>query len=168
MIAANTWNARIDAEYQAHNLTAHYRAVLIALLTFQGSDGRIFPSHESLAARTVKLGLARDCCAATASRALKHARTLGLLFWLPQYRREGWRKVRQSNLYILNVPAAPVQPGRGPVWKRHSIDRQAVSIQRPTGKEGGETALPVDRITALAALAARRRVVEAMLRRPPA
>jgi hypothetical protein len=160
MISAKDWHGRINAEFQAHNMTPHYRGVLIALLTFQGSDGRINPSHETLAARTVELGLARDCCAATARRALKHARTLGLLFWLPQYHRVGWRKLRLPNLYILNVPADAVKPGRGPVWPRHSTNRQAVQLQRAIEKK---EAASVDRIGALAALAARRRVVEGLL-----
>lgn len=123
------WNNRVEAEYQAGNLTPHYRAVLIALLTFRGHGGRIFPSHESIASRVTQSGGIRTCCVRTVERALNQARDLGMLWWLPQSRREGWRKLRTSNLYFVNVPAGPVKSGRGPVWPRRSTDRQAVRVQ---------------------------------------
>lgn len=153
------WEARIEAEYQAMNLTPHYRAVLIILLTFRGHGGRIFPSHESIAARVVQSGLVRTCCVRTVERGLNHARTLGLVWWLPQSRREGWRKLRSSNLYFLNVPSGPVKPGQRPVWPCRPTDRQAVRVKVEEEKKTPDKG-PVPRVDLLAAA---RKMMEARL-----
>lgn len=126
MTTNDEWNRRITAEYDAANLTHLYRVVLQVLPTFRGHGGMIFPSHQAIADR-VRLQI--RCCVRSVERALIQARKLGLLFWMPQHRRVGWRKIRSSNLYVLNVPAAQVRPGQGPVWRRYHTDRQAGRIQ---------------------------------------
>lgn len=131
------WETRIKAEYQIGNLTAHYRDVLIVLLTFRGHEGRIFPSHESIASRVVQSDLQRECSVRTVQRALNQARSLGLLWWLPQSRREGWRRLRSSNLYFINVPAGPVKSGSKPIWPRRTTVGQPVCVQ---GREIRKTA----------------------------
>jgi hypothetical protein len=155
MTTKTEWDNRVEAEYQAGNLTPHYRAVLIVLLTFRGHGGRIFPSHESIASRVVQSGAVRTCCVRTVERALNQARDLGMLWWLPQSRREGWRRLRTSNLYFINVPAGPVKSGRGPVWPRRSTDRQAVSVQGKEERKAYEGPAP--------SLAAVRKMMEARL-----
>lgn len=150
MTTKSEWDNRVNAEYQAGNLTPHYRAVLIALLTFRGHGGAIFPSHEALAVRTTQGGLVRACCVRTVERALGQARDLGMLWWLPQSRREGWRRLRSSNLYFINIPAGPVKSGRGRVWQRRPTDRQAVRVQGREDRKAAETG-PVPPVVSLAA-----------------
>lgn len=140
MTTAEAWNKRIEAEYDAGNIPNLQKYVLLSLPSFRGYGGQIFPSHQALADRVRMLFRCR-CSTKTVERALKQGRSLGLLFWLPRHRRDGWRRLRTSNLYFINIPAGPVAPGRGPVWRRYSTDRHSVRIQVQEDKEAKKAAL---------------------------
>jgi hypothetical protein len=121
------WESRLQAEYDAKNITSLERKALVVLLTFRGHGGRIFPAHQSIADRVTHLY--RRCSERTVRRALDRARDLGLLFWLPQRKRVGWRSLQTSNLYFVNVPAGPVKPGPKRVWPHYSTAGQAGRVQ---------------------------------------
>jgi hypothetical protein len=126
-------------------LSAGGLQVLVALLRLLGADGRLDPSHASLAA------LAR-VHVATVQRALDRLRELGLLSWQRRLVRCGWRTEQTSNSYVLTpaatLPACDLQIAR-PV---------NVSLKKK-GRIEAERGAPEVResaLTALATIAARR------------
>lgn len=116
------WTARVDAERAIGNLTRSYKDVLLALPTFRGHGGEIFPSHESIARRA-------RVSVRTVERALNHARFLGMVHWFRRDIRRGWRKLRTSNRYFLMVPAGRAVEGRRPVFPSRRTNRQAGRLQ---------------------------------------
>lgn len=101
------WTARVWQEYRGGTLTRAYRDVLLTLQSYRGRGGLICPSHETLADRT-------RCSVSTVQRALRHARTLGLVMWAERRVRASWRWLRTSNKYALDVPENPLDPGMQP------------------------------------------------------
>lgn len=101
MSTPTAWFSRIHREYEAGNLTLHWREVLLVLGRFQGCRFGVFPSHATLAARA-------RCCVRTVQRALQAAKALGLLDWSPRRIRASWRALRASNAYALRLPAGAV------------------------------------------------------------
>jgi hypothetical protein len=82
-------------------LSAAALHVALALLRILGADGRLDPSHDTLAA------LAR-VDVATVKRALVRMRELGLLYWQRRLVRDegtGWRCEQTSNAYVLTPGA---------------------------------------------------------------
>jgi hypothetical protein len=128
MVTEDAWFARVGAERAAGNLTYAFERVLRAIIAFRGHDGRIFPSHASIAERA-------DCADRTVRRALNQAVLIGLIWWRADYRRDGWRKVRTTNHYVLNVPAAPVKPGLRPKSPRARIGGQTGRVQGSVSKQ---------------------------------
>ena len=98
----SSWFSRIHREYEAHNLTLHWREVLLALGRFQGCRFGIFPSHATLATRA-------RCSVRTVQRALQAGRALGLLDWSPRRTKAAWRSLRASNRYVLRLPEVAVR-----------------------------------------------------------
>jgi Helix-turn-helix domain len=103
------WTARIEAEFAANNLTRGWRDALIALASFRGHGGEIFPSQASVAARA-------QCSERTVRRAIAMAVVLGLVVVLPRRRWVRGRYVRTSNRYVIGVPDRAVAPGQRPPW----------------------------------------------------
>jgi hypothetical protein len=98
----SSWFSRIHREYEAGNLTLHYREVLLVLGRFHTCRFGIFPSHQTLATRA-------RCSVRTVQRALQAARGLGLLDWAARRVKAAWRSLRASNRYVLRLPAGPVR-----------------------------------------------------------
>lgn len=100
--ARRVWLARIELHRRAGALTALHALVAAALLRRQGQDGRLDPSHDTLAHDAA-------CCPRTVRTALRKLRGLGLLEWVHRLVRRG-RVMRQtSNSYILGIGSpAPV------------------------------------------------------------
>jgi hypothetical protein len=90
-------------------LSAGGLQVLVALIRLLGADGRLDPSHATLAA------LAR-VHVATVQRALDRLRELGLLSWQRRLVRCGWRAAQTSSAYVLKPdatgPASDLQIAR--------------------------------------------------------
>ena len=82
------WTARIEAEFAADNLTRGWRDALIALASFRGHHGDLYPSQASVAARA-------QCSERTVRRAVAMAVHLGLMVVLPRRRWSKGRYVRQ-------------------------------------------------------------------------
>jgi len=114
-----SWPALIWRHFHAGNLTRGARDVLLTLATFRGHGGAIWPAHDTLADRA-------RCGVKTVARALTEARELGLVSWSERRIRRGWRWLRTSNSYRLEVPADPVRPG------------MRTRPRRTTGHFGGE------------------------------
>ena len=123
------WFSRIHREYEAGNLTLHFREVLVHLGRFHPCRFGIFPSHAVLAMRA-------RVSVSTVQRALSAARRLGLLDWAERRVRQGWRSLKASNRYVLKVPAGPVcttgQQARGETYKRkkaaHEVPQLPLSM----------------------------------------
>jgi Helix-turn-helix domain len=115
------WAARIEAEFAADNLTRSWRDALLALASFRGHGGEIFPSQASVAARA-------QCSERTVRRASAMAVQLGLMVVLPRRRWHRGRYLRTSNRYILGVPDRAVAPGQRPPWPRRATG-QAGRVQ---------------------------------------
>jgi Helix-turn-helix domain len=125
------WAARIEAEFAADNLTRSWRDVLLALASFRGHGGEIFPSQASIAARA-------QCSERTVRRAIAMAIQLGLMVVLPRRRWVRGKYVRSSNHYVLGVPDRAVVPGQRPLWPRRASTGQIGLVQ---DKEERKTAL---------------------------
>jgi hypothetical protein len=115
----SSWFSRVHREYEAGNLTLHYREVLLILGRFHACRFGIFPSHATLAARA-------RCSVRTVQRALQAARELGLVDWAARRVKAAWRSLRASNRYVLRLPTGPVrsplpttgQRGRGVTYQK--------------------------------------------------
>jgi hypothetical protein len=127
----DAWTARIDDEHAAGNLTRSYRDALLALPSFRGHGGEIFPSQASIAARA-------RCSERTVRRAIAMGVTLGLLVVLPRRRWSKGRYVRTSNRYVLGVPDRAVLPGQRAPWPPR---RSTGQIGRVQDKEERKAAL---------------------------
>jgi hypothetical protein len=102
------WSRLVYAAFDAGHLTRDWRDVLLALRSFRGYGGGIYPSHESLAVRAT-------ASVSTVKRALKAGAELALVSWQQRTVRIGWRRVRTSNAYQLHSAALPPPPAtRGP------------------------------------------------------
>ncbi len=138
----------LRAHARAGRLAAKGQWVGEALLKRLGSDGQCDPSHETLANDA-------GCCSRTVRRATATMRDLGLLRWQTCLVRTGWRTEQTSNAYEL------VPTGLNPSV---CCDGQSV---RETPKKASNLmkplTTPVDNTAMQAALAARRRVMEARL-----
>lgn len=133
-----TWTERVWREYRAGTLTRAFRDVLLTLRTYRGHSGLICPSHETLAERA-------RCSVTTVQRALRQARTLGLVIWAERRVRASWRWLRTSNSYSLSVPETPIDPGMKPkCWRRPTNgqkDREGESLEKKDASLGRSAAL---------------------------
>jgi hypothetical protein len=147
------WQARIDIHRRAGRITDGEAYVGAALIRRLGQDGRCDPSQATLASDSGE-------SLSTVKRALRALAGLGMVSWVRRLIREGWRTEQTSNAYMLTLgdpakipqPACEVQTARGTVKSYF----KTLSRDMPT---------PAEARAAQAALAERRRVVEAMLTR---
>jgi hypothetical protein len=129
-------------------LSAGGLQVLVALVRLLGPDGRLDPSHATLAA------LAR-VHVATVQRALERLRGLGLLAWQRRLVRDaatGWRCEQTSSAYVLTPNAAV------PACDLQIAGAVKVSLKKKDAHEGTRVAPEARQaaMEALAAIAARR------------
>jgi hypothetical protein len=103
------YRAKLHLQRKPGRLTiaaAHIGRILVDSL---GQDGRLDPSHATLAARA---GVAM----ATVRRALEQLRCFGFLDWTRRLVRSagtGWRCEQDSNAYVLQLPSCEVHFARG-------------------------------------------------------
>lgn len=141
------WLARADLARRRGLVTALHVEVGRALLRRLGVDGRLDPSHETIATDA-------GCSSRTVQRALRRLADAGLLTWQRRLVRAGWRCEQASNAYALVPDGAPIP---APV-ARPRCDGQparATHVHIPLG----------DRTAALAALARAREGALARLSR---
>jgi hypothetical protein len=91
----------LGAHRAAGRITADTREVGETLCRMLGQDGRLDPSHSTLAEWA-------KCHVATVKRALSRLRELGLVHWVRRLVREGWRCEQASNAYTLMTAGNPV------------------------------------------------------------
>ena len=97
----------IRADRRQGRLSASGEDVALELVKLLGEDGRLDPSHATLATRI-------GCHIATVGRCLERLRQLGRLTWEHRLRRDtgtGWRAEQTSNAYAL-CPACDTHPAR--------------------------------------------------------
>jgi hypothetical protein len=140
------WKARIGFLRRAGRLTALHAEIALVLARRLGQDGRLDPSHATIA-KDAKAGCR------TVQRALARLADLGLLRWVRRLVRDGSICSQTSNAYSLTMPGvvAPEPMRLG--------DRQ---VGRATLKEVFSSAAQAmkeavnDALTALAAVRTRR------------
>ena len=94
------WKARIELYRRAGRLTDGFAHVALALVKRLGTDGRLDPSHTTLAEDAAE-------SVSTVKRALDALQELGLVWWVRRLIREGWRTEQTSNGYALAIGPTP-------------------------------------------------------------
>jgi hypothetical protein len=97
------WKARLAMHERAGRITATHEKVGLALLHRLGQDGRLDPSHATLASDTGR-------APSTVKRALARLKQCGLVAWVLRIVRDGNRVVQTSNGYLVTLGSAPVFP----------------------------------------------------------
>jgi hypothetical protein len=100
------WRARLDLHRRAGRITALHALVGLALARRLGTDGRLDPSHDTIADDT-------GCSARTVRRALAALAGCGLARWTRRLVRDGWRAVQASSAYELLTGAPASVPCDG-------------------------------------------------------
>ena len=95
------WKCRLAMHCRAGRITDAFEKIGLALLRRLGTDGRLDPSHETIAGDAGK-------SIATVKRALGSLQELGLVWWVRRLIREGWRVEQISNSYVLAIGNPPV------------------------------------------------------------
>ena len=144
------WKARIEIHRRAGRITDGESYVGLALLKRLGQDGRCDPSHQTLADDSGE-------SISTVQRALKAFFACGMVSWIRRLVRDGWRACQTSNAYLLTLGKTPEIPIKRCDCQTDRETRQdrVFSVQ--------PAATPAEIATAQAALAERRRAIEARL-----
>lgn len=140
----------LNAHRRARRFTPLTELVGNALVRRLGVNGQCDPSHDTIAGDV-------GCCARTVRRALERLKALGLVLWQRRIVRDGWRTSQTSNSYLLAVTENP--PPNRPVSCGGQNGRQTPKVEI----QSIQPATTHDVRDAIAALAQRRRVVEASL-----
>ena len=143
------WKARLTMFRRARKITPLFEDIGLAMLRRLGTDGRLDPSHQTVADDV-------GCDARSVRRALVTFRSCGLVLWAQRIVRNGWRVVQTSNAYALTIgePPAITAPRTGGQRVRQ-IPKEAIStVQQAT---------PAEVRAAQAALARRRAAIEGRL-----
>ena len=125
-----------------------------ALLKRLGQDGRCDPSHETLAADSGE-------SVSTVQRALKAFYACGMVTWVRRLWRNGTRVSQDTNAYLLTLG----EPPKPPVRCDRQAGRETGSLDKSRELPTVEAVSDADMATAQAALAKRRRAIEARLLR---
>lgn len=96
---------RIMALFRNKNISGSCKDVMMVLLGYVGKNGRAWPSHETLSART-------GWSLRTIVRAIQQGEAAGLIHKTPRRALKSGRIVRSSNLYMFLSPVAEL-PERG-------------------------------------------------------
>jgi hypothetical protein len=142
------WRARLTMFRRARRITPLFEDIGLAMLKRLGTDGRLDPSHRTLAEDI-------GCDPRSVQRALVAFRSCGLVLWVRRIARDGWRTSQISNSYALAIAETPAIPVP-------ACDRQRVRETRLVDFSL-RTASSRAVADACAALAKRRVVVEVML-----
>ena len=117
------WRARLVMHRRARKITPLFEDIGLAMLRRLGSDGRLDPSHDTIADDV-------GCDARSVRRALVAFRSCGLVLWVQRIVRVGWRAAQTSNAYALTIGEKPPfscggQLGRG------TRKKESTPVQRP-------------------------------------
>lgn len=126
---------------------AHVGRILVEML---GQDGRLDPSHATIAARA-------SVSVATVIRALAQLRAFGFVTWVRRLVRTTWRCEQTSSAYVLGLPAAASLFDASSLFSTRLTTRSICKSQ-------SEMPIASDLAAAQAALERRRRVIEGRLR----
>jgi DNA-binding GntR family transcriptional regulator len=133
---------------RAGRITAAHEKIGLALLRRLGTDGRLDPSHATLAEDTGR-------APSTVKRALARLKACGLVSWALRIVRAGNRVVQTSNGYLVTLGSAPAFP-EDRCKARTGHQTRQIEIPLPP-------ASPAEVAAAQDALAQRRAAIEARL-----
>lgn len=161
------WRARVELARRAGRISALHAQVGLALLRRLGQDGRLDPSHATLAADA---GVGER----TVRRALAALAGCGLLRWARRLARDaasGWRCEQVSNGYALSLGDAAARPAGQGSWAQATLAWISAPratacgghVGRATGKE--RAFQDAGALQAPSAEAARRSLAEVAARR---
>ena len=120
------WRARLELARRAGRLTALHAAIGTALARRLGQDGRLDPSHATIAADA-------GASERTVRRALDAMAACGLVQWARRLVRAGWQAMQTSNAYVLTVSSTPIPPA---VRHGGQADRRTLKKAIPTPRNG--------------------------------
>lgn len=140
----------LAAHRRGRRLTPLTELVGNAMVRRLGVDGQLDPSHDTIAGDV-------GCSPRTVRRALDALKAVGLLLWQRRLVRDGWRTSQTSNSYLLALTENP--PPNRPVSCGGQNGRETPKVEI----QSIQPATTHDVRTAIAALAERRRVIEARL-----
>jgi AraC-like DNA-binding protein len=140
------WRVRLDLARRAGRISSLHVLIGLALLHRLGQDGRLDPSHDTLAADV-------GCTSRTVRRALAALFELGMVRWINRLVRNGRRAEQTSNAYTLIVAAVAAFAPRP-----RRATRCATSGGQTVPETRSDLIVSLERGTASAALA---RIAEA-------
>jgi hypothetical protein len=94
------WFARLELHCRSREITRTHRDIGKVILARLGEDGRLDPSHDTIAADV-------GCCPRTVREALRRFNRLGLVSWLRRLVRTQDGTRQTSNAYSLHLGNAP-------------------------------------------------------------
>jgi hypothetical protein len=120
------WRARLNLYRRARRITPLFEDIGLAMLHRLGTDGRLDPSHETIADDV-------GCDPRTVRRALAAFKACGLVVWVQRLVREGWRVLQTSNAYALTIGEPPAIPGprTGGQIVRGTLNQAFSTLQAP-------------------------------------
>lgn len=122
----------LDSARRAGRITALHAEVARAMLKRLGEDGRLDPSHATIAADA-------GCCDRTVRRALVKLAEAGLVTWRRRLVRSGWRVKQTSNAYELRTDGkpAPVRNARRCTGGQPVRETPSISLEEGTTADRG-------------------------------
>ena len=148
------WKAKLQLQRRPGRLTIGTADVGRALCNMLGNDGRLDPSHATIAIRS-------GVHISTVKRALEQLAEFGFLSWTRRLIRRAWRCEQTTSAYVLMTPRA------APSFNAPSLNqiKKTCSLKMNVAGEGSavEVLVGLDVAAARAALLRRRLAVEAAL-----
>lgn len=117
------WKARLNMHRRARRISPLHEDIGVALLRRLGTDGRLDPSHSTLADDV-------GCSVRSVQRALERFKACGLVMWINRLVRSGLCVDQTSNGYRLVIGDPPAIPSAGQVG-RGTPKRESSSLHRP-------------------------------------
>jgi hypothetical protein len=144
------WRVRLMLFRRARKITPLFEDIGLAMLRRLGADGRLDPSHQTVADDV-------GCSPRTVRRALAAFadKAIGLVFWIQRLVRDGRRVEQTSNAYVLtlgNPPAIPALTPGGQIG-RGTRRTEIISVQQDAAQRWAAEVSPEARQEARAALA---------------
>ena len=128
------WKAKLQLQRRPGRLTIGSADVGRALCNMLGNDGRLDPSHATIAVRS-------GVHISTVKRALEQLAEFGFLSWTRRLIRRAWRCEQTTSAYVLMTPrAAPLF--NAPSLKSNQKDLLAQNERRWRGERCGGTRWP--------------------------
>ena len=148
------WKAKLQLQRRPGRLTIGTADVGRALCNMLGNDGRLDPSHATIATRA-------GVHISTVKRALEQLAEFGFLSWTRRLIRRAWRCEQTTSAYVLMTPQA------APLFNAPSLNQTKKTYSLKMNVAGEASAAEVlaglDIAAAQAALLRRRLAVEAAL-----